>query len=150
RGRGLADRPRPHALALTKPLATKWRRERQEAASPGRHHPGMVRAIVSEWSGEIISMPEASNRSRVTDVAPGPLRDLFEAGLNEAASCGPDLWALVLRGSRRSMFIARRVDGGSCLLPQGRSANEGIVDDEHELIEHGGRLLVFKGACRCA
>jgi hypothetical protein len=31
-------------------------------------------------------MPEASNRSRVTDLAAGAARDLFEAGLNEAAS----------------------------------------------------------------
>jgi hypothetical protein len=33
-------------------------------------------------------MPEASNRSRVTDPATGPARDLFEAGLNE----GRVLW----------------------------------------------------------
>src|SRR5215468_6761156 len=47
----------------------------------------------------IVGIIEGSNRSRVTDLAASPARDLFEAGLNEAASCDPDLWALDLRAS---------------------------------------------------
>jgi hypothetical protein len=38
-------------------------------------------------------MLEGSNRSRVTGVATGSARDLFEAGLNEAA-VEHDLWGL--------------------------------------------------------
>ncbi|MCP1728885.1 hypothetical protein M2209_006759 [Bradyrhizobium elkanii] len=34
-----------------------------------------------------VGILEASNRSRVADLAASPARDLFEAGLNEAASC---------------------------------------------------------------
>ena len=39
----------------------------------------------NRWSRSV-GMSEASNRSRVTDLAAGAGRDLFEAGLNEAAS----------------------------------------------------------------
>src|SRR5262245_43813968 len=52
--------------------------------------------LLFRWFVGII---EGSNRSRVTDLAASPARDLFEAGLNEAASCDPDLWALDLRAS---------------------------------------------------
>src|SRR6516164_5380527 len=40
------------------------------------------------------SMLEGSNRSRVTGTAANSARDLFEAGLNEAASVEHGLWAL--------------------------------------------------------
>jgi hypothetical protein len=39
-------------------------------------------------------MLEGSNRSRVTGIAANSTRDLFEAGLNEAASVEHGLWAL--------------------------------------------------------
>jgi hypothetical protein len=40
------------------------------------------------------SMLEGSNRSRVTGIVANSARDLFEAGLNEAASVEHCLWAL--------------------------------------------------------
>jgi len=42
----------------------------------------------------IAGMLEGSNRSRVTGIAANSARDLFEAGLNEAASVEHGLWAL--------------------------------------------------------
>jgi hypothetical protein len=62
----------------------------------------MVGEIISESVGGIIperratsaGMLEGSNRSRVTCIAANSARDLFEAGLNEAASVEHGLWAL--------------------------------------------------------
>src|SRR6185437_8151828 len=61
----------------------------------GRDYFGTVGGIISErWAdsfrnrGRLHSgMLEGSNRSRVTDLAASSARDLFEAGLNEAACC---------------------------------------------------------------
>jgi hypothetical protein len=47
----------------------------------------------NEWSRSI-GMLEGSNRSRVTGIAANTARDLFEAGLNEAACVEHGLWAL--------------------------------------------------------
>ena len=56
--------------------------------------PGMGGRDPSEQVVTIIGMLEGSNRSRVTGTAANSARDLFEAGLNEAASVEHGLWAL--------------------------------------------------------
>jgi hypothetical protein len=48
----------------------------------------------SEQVVTIVGMLEGSNRSRVTGTAANSARDLFEAGLNEAASVEHGLWVL--------------------------------------------------------
>jgi hypothetical protein len=48
----------------------------------------------SEQVVTIVGMLEGSNRSRVTGIAANTARDLFEAGLNEAACVEHGLWAL--------------------------------------------------------
>ena len=53
----------------------------------GRERPEWVVAISRNAWSQSIGMPEASNWSRVTDIAPRSARDQFEAGLNEAACC---------------------------------------------------------------
>jgi hypothetical protein len=50
------------------------------------HHLEFMITIVERLI-TIPGMREASNRSRVTDLSPSTARDLFEAGLNEAAHC---------------------------------------------------------------
>jgi hypothetical protein len=48
---------------------------------------GTLSGFKSESASGFIGMREASNRSRVADLSPSTARDLFEAGLNEAACC---------------------------------------------------------------
>jgi hypothetical protein len=54
--------------------------------------PAQAQFLEQQASGDImavmapmVGMLEGSNRSRVTDIAKSSARDLFEAGLNEAA-----------------------------------------------------------------
>jgi hypothetical protein len=54
--------------------------------NPRRHQVRIPGDIISECPGDFVGMLEGSNRSRVTDLAARSARDLFEAGLNEAAS----------------------------------------------------------------
>jgi hypothetical protein len=68
----------------------------------GLHHPHPQLVAIPEMGGRdpseqvvtIVGMLEGSNRSRVTGTAANSARDLFEAGLNEAASVEHGLWVL--------------------------------------------------------
>jgi len=71
-------------------------------------HPTVPPRTCAPWSSSIgidgrhasepvvffVGMLEGSNRFRVTGIAANSARDLFEAGLNEAASVEHSLWAL--------------------------------------------------------
>jgi hypothetical protein len=71
-------------------------------ANQSMHVGGIVKAglaVVLMYGVVVLTgIPEASNRSRVTNPSPRSARDLFEAALNEAA-CGltGPLWALEAR-----------------------------------------------------
>src|SRR6476660_7039919 len=89
----------------------------------------------SERVVTIAGMPEGSNRSRVMDFAASAARDLFEAGLNEAASCGPDLWALDLRVGNGRTCDARCARAEGRRLSPTAVINDAIVGDEHQLVK---------------
>jgi len=72
--------------------------------------------LLFRWFVGII---EGSNRSRVTDLAASAARDLFEPGLNEAASWGPR--PMGVRSTRRRRDVTR-------CLPCGRGWLQVVSD----------------------
>jgi hypothetical protein len=72
--------------------------------------------VFAEWRVRRVGMLEGSNRSRVTGIVANSARDLFEAGLNEAASVEHCLWALdqrddlaIISSKPRSSSIANKM-----------------------------------------
>jgi hypothetical protein len=75
-----------------------------------------VDGIIRERRATSAGMLEGSNRSRVTGIVANSARDLFEAGLNEAASVEHCLWALdqrddlaIISSKPRSSSIANKM-----------------------------------------
>ena len=81
-----------------------------------------------------IGMLEGSNRSRVTGIAPNFARDLFEAGLNEAAFVEQGLWALDQRDD--GAIMSPRPQSGSIAnkIPAIDRSNHRVVADELLLV----------------
>jgi hypothetical protein len=82
----------------------------------------------------MIGMLEGSNRSRVTGIAPNSARDLFEAGLNEAAFVEHCLWALDQRDD--GAIMSPRPQSGSIAnkIPAIDRSNHRVVADELLLV----------------
>lgn len=62
-------------------------------------------------------------------------RDLFEAGLNEAASCVSELWAPDLRVGNGRTYDARRANTENRTLSPTAVINDATVSDEHGLVK---------------
>jgi hypothetical protein len=75
-------------------------------------------------------MLEGSNRSRVTGIVANSARDLFEAGLNEAASVEHCLWAPNQRDD--GAIISSRPQSGliASKMPMVERSNRRAVGDE--------------------
>jgi hypothetical protein len=88
----------------------------------------------SEHVVTIVGMLEGSNRSRVTRIAPNSARDLFEAGLNEAAFVEHCLWALDQRDD--GAIMSPRPQSGSIAnkIPAIDRSNHRVVADELLLV----------------
>jgi hypothetical protein len=108
-----------------------------EAPNPGRHHVGTPGDIISECPGDFVGMLEGSNRSRVTGIAPNFARDLFEAGLNEAAFVEQGLWALDQRDD--GAIMSPRPHSGSIAnkIAAIDRSNHRVIADELLLVAEG-------------
>jgi hypothetical protein len=90
-------------------------------------------------------MLEGSNRSRVTGIAPNSARDLFEAGLNEAAFVEHCLWALDQRDD--GAIMSPRPHSGSIAnkIPAIDRSNHRVVGDELLLVAEVDRWKFDRG-----
>jgi hypothetical protein len=119
---------------LTAPTIECKNSSASEAPNPGRHQVGTPGDIISECPGDFVGMLEGSNRSRVTGIARNSVRDLFEAGLNEAAFVEHCLWALDQRDD--GAIMSPRPQSGSIAnkIPAIDRSNHRVVADEVLLV----------------
>lgn len=108
---------------------------------PGRLHRkrwppsiGTRGRVQSESPAAIVGMLEGSNRSRVTGIVANSARDLFEAGLSEAAFVEHCLWALDQRDD--GAIMSPRPHSGSIAnkIPAIDRSNHRVVADELLLV----------------